>query len=158
MAYAATTNIAVEKTVAALVAMIRKAGGAQIAQLDDHERFVLAFTMEERQVRFTVAFDPPSHERFAKKRVNQHSSSPATNNQRIEASEQHRRQRMRALLLVVKAKFESVESEVETFEEAFLANVVTADGATLYERIREPLALEYKTGAPSVLMLGAPGQ
>jgi hypothetical protein len=43
---------------------------------------------------------------------------------------------------------ESVESGVETFEEAFLANVVTPGGGTVYERLQEPLALEYQGGAP----------
>jgi hypothetical protein len=154
MAYAEGTAVSVEKTVSELTSMIRKAGGAQIAQLDDHDRFVLAFSMSERQVRFTVSFDPPTHQRFAMKRVNQHYSQPATNQQRIDASAAHRRQRMRALLLVVKAKLESVESEVETFEEAFLANVVMSDGATVYDRVSQPIALEYQTGKPALMLEG----
>ena len=34
---------------------------------------------------------------------------------------------------------ESVASEAETFEQAFLANVVMAEGATVYERIAAPV-------------------
>jgi len=60
------------------------------------------------------------------------------------------------MLLVIKAKFESVESGVETFEQAFLANVVTSSRLTVYERIAEDLAVEYQTGAVRSLMLGAP--
>ena len=47
------------------------------------------------------------------------------------------------MLLVIKAKFESVESGVEAFEQAFLANVVTSSRLTVYERIAEDLAVEY---------------
>lgn len=68
--------------------------------------------------------------------------------------EQAHRQKARALLLVIKAKLESVESGVETFEQAFLPNVVMADGATVYERIAAPIADEYRTGAPRVMLLG----
>lgn len=153
MSYAKGTEVAVEKTVAELVSMVRRAGGAQIAQLDDHDRFVLAFSMSERQVRFVVEFDPPTHERFAKRRTNQHSWDWATDAQRLQASDQHRRERMRALLLVVKAKLESVDSKVETFEEAFLANVVMPDARTLYEHVREPIKDAYLLGPQSTARL-----
>lgn len=71
-------------------------------------------------------------------------------------ADQRARQKGRALMLVVKAKLESVESKVETFEQAFFANVVMSDGATLYERMAEPVAIEYQTGKIAPLMLGAP--
>lgn len=51
--------------------------------------------------------------------------------QRRDHWEQHRRQRMRAMLLVIISKFERVESGVETFEQAFLANAVTKGGLTV---------------------------
>lgn len=60
---------------------------------------------------------------------------------------QWRRQRGRALLLVIKAKLESIESGVETFEQAFLANVVLANGETVHDRIAGPISDEYRTGA-----------
>ncbi len=44
--------------------------------------------------------------------------------------EQQIRQSWRALVLAIKSKLESVESGIETFEEAFLAHVVMPNGAT----------------------------
>ncbi len=44
-----------------------------------------------------------------------------------------RRQRWRALLLVIKAKLEAVESGIGTLESEFLANVVTESGRTIGE-------------------------
>lgn len=152
MAYAAGTNVPVEKSVAEIVIAIRREGGKDIAQLDRDESYVIAFTMHERQVRFVVQFKPLTDPKFAKD--GRGSMRDATS--RRNHWEQHRRQRMRALLLVIKAKLESVESQVETFEQAFLANVVTADGATVYEALHPQIAKQYDGGAIAPLMLGGP--
>lgn len=52
-----------------------------------------------------------------------------------EESEQQRRQRWRALLLVIKAKLEAVDSGISTFEQEFLAWVCDNKGSTIGERI-----------------------
>ena len=59
---------------------------------------------------------------------------------------QEARQRWRALLVVIKAKLESVESGIETLEEAFFANIVMPDGRTVYESTRDRVALAYERG------------
>lgn len=46
---------------------------------------------------------------------------------------QEERSMWRALLLTVKGKLESAERGIETFEEAFLANIVMPDGRTVSE-------------------------
>ena len=113
---------------------------------------MIAFSTAARQVRFVITFDPVTHKRFQL----DGRGSTRTAAQRRDHWEQHRRQRMRAMLLVIRAKFESVESGVETFEQAFLANVVTSSGLTVYERIADDLVLEYANKAVRPLMLGAP--
>lgn len=153
MAYAEATKMSVEKSVAEIVTLVRKNAGSQIAQLDDDNRYVIAFTMADRQVRFTVVFDPVDHKRFQL----DGRGSTRTAAARRDHWEQHRRQRMRAMLLVIKAKFESVESGVETFEQAFLANVVMPDKRTVHEHISESIALQYQTRGVQPLMLTGPG-
>lgn len=152
MAYAETTKVAVEKSVAEIVSLVRANAGSQIAQLDDDDRYVIAFTLGGRQVRFVVTFDPVSAKRFER----DGRGTTRTAAQRRDHWEQHRRQRMRAMLLVIRAKFESVQSQVETFEQAFLANVVMADGRTVHEHIAEPIALQYQSGDVAPLMLTGP--
>lgn len=49
--------------------------------------------------------------------------------------EQAERQSWRALYLVVKAKLESVDSEIETFDEAFMPHIVMANGHTVGQEI-----------------------
>lgn len=52
-----------------------------------------------------------------------------------ERAERATRQRWRALLLVIKAKLEAVESGISTLEQEFLAHVVTESGRTIGEII-----------------------
>lgn len=148
MAYAEKTNIAFEKSIAEIIGLLRKNGADRIGQMEEKERFTIQFFAHERLVRFRVKFpaieDMPEYDG---RRVR------LTTAQRLDRLEQAKRQRGRALMLVIKAKLESVESQVETFEEAFLANVVMADGQTMYERVREPIAIEYQSGVPNTLML-----
>ncbi len=49
-------------------------------------------------------------------------------------------------MLSIKAKLESVASGIETFEEAFLADVIVDDGQTVYD-LRPRLVEIAKTGA-----------
>lgn len=154
MAFAENTKVSVEKSVAEIVTMIRRHEGSQVGQLDDDRRYIIGFTMLDRQVRFTVSFLDPGEEQFCRRRRNAHSWEQRTPTQAREAWEQHRRQRMRALMLVIKAKLESVESEVETFEQAFLANVVMPDGKTLHEHVQPRIATAYETGNMPLLLEG----
>jgi hypothetical protein len=147
MAYAATTEVPFERSISEIIGLLRRAGADQIGQMESRESFTLQFTMADRMIRFRVHF--PTAEQIAKM------TGPRQDPQKV--GDQWRRQRGRALLLVIKAKLESVESKVESFEQAFLANVVMADGSTLYERVQEPIALEYSTGKPNMMLLEGPG-
>lgn len=131
MAYGEHTKVPFPKTVSDILVMLRKAGAEQVGQFEESQRLTIMFRMNERQVRFRITW---------------------ANN-----SDREQRQRGRALFLVIKAKLESVESQVETFEEAFLPNVVMANGQTVYERVAEPIALEYKAGTVQpMLMISSP--
>lgn len=144
MAYAENTTVPFERSISEIVTLLRKAGADQIGQMEGRGSFKLQFTMEDRMILFRVAF--PSTDEIMQM------CGPRQDPSRVE--EQWRRQRGRALLLVIKAKLESVESEVETFEQAFLANVMLANGQTLYERVQEPIAVEYQTGKPAMMLEG----
>lgn len=63
------------------------------------------------------------------------------------------RQKWRALLLVVKAKFESIDAGIATTEEAFFSDIVLPEtGKTVWETAREPLKLAYE--GKTVQLLG----
>jgi hypothetical protein len=56
------------------------------------------------------------------------------------------RARWRALLLVIKAKLESVESGIATFEEEFMAQIVLPDDQTVGQWVLPEVARIYETG------------
>lgn len=128
MAYAERTTVPYAKTISEVMAMLRKRGALQVGQMEEENRLTVLFAMNDRQVRFRVAWD----------------KTPTS-----------QRQRARALLLVIKAKLESIDSGVETFEQAFLANIVLADGKTVHERVAGDLQLEYDNGHPTMYLPGA---
>ena len=74
----------------------------------------------------------------------------------VPLSAQEERQRWRALVLVIKAKLEAVESGITTFENEFLAHVVLPDNQTVGEWLGPQLESAYEDGGmPKLLMPGA---
>ena len=61
-------------------------------------------------------------------------------------TEQDQRQRWRALALIIKAKFEAVESKVTTLEEEFEAHIVMPDGKTMHEHLAPKLKQIQESG------------
>ena len=129
MSYGDYTKVPFDRTIAEIQALLRKRGAGQIFSGDDGNMFAIQFSLADRMIRFRLSLT----------------------DKRGQASEQRRKQRARALMLVIKAKLESVDAEIETIEEAFLANVVMSDGLTVYERVSGPMALEYQEGRPSAV-------
>lgn len=154
MAYAETTSVPFERSISEIITTIKGHGAAQIGQFEGEDFFAVQFSIADRLIRFRLPLSALSE-------VPTHDGRRRTldRNQRLTRLDQLRRSRGRALLLVIKAKLESVESGIETIEQAFLANVVMADGATVWERVSGPIALEYKEGAPNQALgfLPAPG-
>ncbi|HEX7852293.1 MAG TPA: hypothetical protein VF503_01195 [Sphingobium sp.] len=148
MAFAEHTKIPLEQSIAEIIGMCRRAGASQIGQMEDEGEFVIMFRLDGRSMKFTVplATSYAGPERHANNRLVD----------QVQWVEQRNRQKGRALMLVIKAKLESVESGVETFEQAFLANIVTGTGQTVHERISDQLKLEYDGGQVKPLLLGGP--
>ncbi len=128
MAFAETTKVPFDRTVSEILTLIRKNGADRIAQAEEPGKFVVQCFINDRLLRFSIE---------------------------VPESPQARRQRGRALLLVIKAKFESVVSGVETFEQAFLANVVMPGGQTVYDQTKPQIEDAYTTGKTPQLMLSA---
>lgn len=129
MAYAARTEVPLTQSIAQVVAMLKKFGADRIAQAEEPGRVAVQCFLQGRLLRFAVTLpDGP----------------------------QAQRQRGRALLLVIKANLESIESGVETFEQAFLANVVMPDGETVADKALPWIEDAYASGKTPPLMLSAP--
>lgn len=141
--FAEKTTVAVEKSRAELERLLEHAKADSIGIMRDKEKAVIACRLNGRNIRFDLSL--PTLQTINKR-------SPRRNWDNV--LEQELRQRWRALLLVVKAKLESVASNIESFDEAFLAHVVMPDGQTVGQHVMGPVALAYQSGEmPTQLML-----
>lgn len=129
MPYASHTIVSVEKTRVEIERLLEKHKARQYGTAVDHEtrRARVQFRLADRIVRFVISLPDPT--RYTRPQV-----------------DQLERQRWRALLLVIKAKLESVESAIETFEQAFLAQVVLPDDSTVGDAVQPYIADAYATG------------
>jgi hypothetical protein len=126
VAYAERTVVTVEESILEIRKTVARYKGEQFVFGVAEDKVVVGFTKEGRQVRFTVRQD---------------SDQPQKN-----------KQLCRALLLVLKAKLEAVESGVAVFEDEFLANIVLPTGKLVSQEVRPRLATAYETGeAPALL-------
>jgi hypothetical protein len=97
---------------------------------------VVQFQMRDRRIRFIVEL-PKSEElrTFERKTRTRLKVVERTDSQVSKEREQELRRRWRALLLVVKAKLEAVDSNISSFDEEFMAHIVTESGRTIGEMI-----------------------
>ena len=133
MAFAEKTTIEVPKTRAEIEALVVKYGATRFASgWTEDGRASISFACKGRLVRFTIqAPTVTESNRWANSQRGYKSQS-----QREAWIAQEQRRRWRCLLLAIKAKLEVVESGIATFEEEFLAHIVTADNLTVYEQIK----------------------
>lgn len=149
--YAENTTVSPEKSLAEIQATLKRYGATQFGFLDQGQQMTIAFEMRGRRVRLTIPLPPLAD--FQK----DGRGARRAMQQQIAARDQAIRQRFRALLIVVKAKLESVESGIETFEQAFASHLVLPNGQTLGEYILPQIDEAYKTGKMPSLLLSSGG-
>lgn len=110
--YARNTEVPVERSQAEIEKLLRDRGGEKYNRGDDGKFEVVACQLNGRLLMFELPLVTDAEVRSAEKRA------------------KRRRSMWRALLLTIKAKFVSVDAGVESFDEAFLAQIVvpTDDG------------------------------
>jgi len=147
MAYASTTNVSVEKSKAQIETLLMKNGATAFAAFTNADEAAIQFTINDRMIRFSIII-PKQEDNRRGGRHNYLLSDSAAETKWKQAI----RSRWRGLLLCIKAKLESVESEISTFEEEFMAHTVLPDGRTVAEFMEPQLKLAYESGeAPKML-------
>lgn len=146
--YAAKTTVSPERSRAELETVLKRYGATAFAYGYEEHRAVVTFKAAERFVRFEIAV--PQLEDF---RVGPGYRSRSSTQQH-NARDQAERQIWRALVLVVKAKLEAVESGIVSFEEEFMAHLVLPDGSTVGQWMEPQIAEVYETGEMPALLPG----
>lgn len=147
--FAKGTTVTVAKSKAEIEHMLSRYGVRGYQSGWQNDQAAILFEAEGRRIRFTLKL--PSIEEFAQASKNKRSEAAM----KVACEAEHRRL-WRALALVIKAKLESVESQIETFENAFLSNIVVpATGETLGEWATPLIANAYAKAGNMPKMLGA---
>lgn len=124
--FASKTRVAAEQTRNEIERTLTKYGATSFAFYSEKGRAMIAFEASKRRILFELPLpnDIKDQSRLA----------------------QAVRQRWRALLLVIKAKLEAVESKITTFEDEFMAHIVLPDGKTVSTHLKPKIAQAYETG------------
>lgn len=141
MTYAKGTEVSVEKTVAEIRKTIQRYKATGFGQFEDRSGAAITFEMAHRRVLFRLPLPSQDDKQFIRDGRN----SVRTPAKRYEAWERACREKWRGLLLCIKAKLESVEAGIETFEDAFLAHIVRPDGTLVGDVVKKQIAHEYET-------------
>lgn len=128
MTYANKTDVSPDKTMNEIRTTLRRWGADKFAFVDETKSVTVLFEYRQRRVRFCVPLPDKSDAAFIITKGAYKNRGFSQN-----AYDQAVRARWRALLLVIKAKLESVESGIETFEAAFMAQLLLANGQTMEE-------------------------
>lgn len=131
--YASKTKVPVDQSRNEIERVLSRYGAKSFAYASESGRAIIIFEAKDRRIRFDLPLPVGDTEK----------------------EQQQRRQKWRALVLAVKAKLESVDSGIETFEEAFLSHIVMPDGLTVGQHARPLIASAYK-GEPQQPLLPGP--
>lgn len=128
--YAATTDVTVARRRERIIALLERYGADAFSFSQDGMLAAIQFRMEGRTARITVDLPDPDDDDFIL-------TPTARTFRRPEAArkawEQAVRQRYAALELLLQAKLEAIEIGLESFDSAFLANLVLPGGQTFGE-------------------------
>lgn len=135
MSFAEGTSVPVGKTRAEIETLVTRYGAGRFASgWDKDNKAAISFTANGRLVRFTLQL--VDDETAKKKTPRRHSWQSVTEVQWRKWKDAETRRLWRCLLLAIKAKLEVVASGIATFDEEFLAHIVTPENVTVYEAMK----------------------
>lgn len=141
--YAETTTVPADRSRGEIERTLTRYGADQFMYGWDEDRAVIAFRANYRHIRFVLPL--PDISEFATTGGRRPRQRTALQQQA--AFEQSVRQCWRALALAIKAKLETVESGIATFEDEFLSYIVLPNGQTVGEFTLPQVAAAYDSGA-----------
>lgn len=143
--YAAETSVSSEQSRAEIERTLRRYKCHEFGYSTSRDSASIGFRMNNLSIMFRLPMPDPNDNEFL--RTPRQRRMRRAENQ-TQAWEQACRQRWRALALAIKAKLEAVECGITTFEEEFLAHVVTDTGETIGQRMKPHLDAIAKGNIP----------
>jgi hypothetical protein len=129
MVYAKETKVDVETSQFEIQKLLQKYGATKFGI--DWNELTIIFEIHQRKIKIKITPPQPSDRniQFTPQRRKR------TPDQIISALAQAKRQRWRALLLVIKAKLEAIEAGISTIDNEFLPYFILRNGQTLADHI-----------------------
>lgn len=152
--YAKRTTVSVSKSVDELKKLVRIYGGSNFAYVESEEMAAIAFKISNRSIKFKLDFRSQNDRRYT------HTESKGkerTQKAAYELWELDCRQKWRVLVLLVKATFEAVYTDLMDFDAAFMSAIVTNSGKTIAEQILPQLEKVISTGKMPLMITDGGG-
>jgi hypothetical protein len=135
--YANKTRVPVGQSKTEIERILQRYGATQFMYGTDGNQVVICFRYDGRNIKYTMEY-PDAH----------------VNDMTQKQYEQAIRQMWRALVLIIKAKLEAIESGVTTFDQEFLASIMMPDGKTVGEHTLPAVDQAYLTGKMPKMLPG----
>ena len=148
--YAKDTSVPMDRSKAEIERTLSRYGADQFIYGWDKNCAIIGF----RYVRYSVKIRLPLPSMEEMKLTA--TGKERTNSAIMQAMEQEKRRRWRAMVLIIKAKLEAVETGIVSFEDEFLGYIMLPGGQTTGEWMKPQLEESYSTGKmpKSMLLLG----
>ena len=152
MVYTENTTVSEEKSRAEIETLLRRFGADKVVSGFDGDTAMVAFEIQRRRVRMLLPLPNEDDSQF------HYDGRGAfrTRESRHKACDQARRQRWRALLLVLKAKFAAIEAGVTSIEREFFADLLLPNNQTMAQFMAPQLARIYERGELPPMLPGLP--
>jgi hypothetical protein len=143
--YAEGTEVSVEKSKSEIEAILQKAGCEEFASGSRPTQAMIQFKLRSRVIRFLLPLPDKNDKKFTL--CGRYNSVRRSPEQAYKVWEQACREKWRALFLSIKAKLYSIETGIEQFDSAFMAQIVMPNGKTMEELAVPMIAQAYERGS-----------
>lgn len=140
MRYAKDTEVSADRTRAEIEKTLIRYGATSFLYGSETAGAVIMFEFQKRQVRFLLKL--ASRDSFYQSptgRSRTQSSAEAAYDKAV-------RQKWRALLLIIKGRLEGIESDIESFERAFMSYIMLPNGQTVADWLQPQIKEALETG------------
>lgn len=152
--YAQGTTVPVERSRDELAQLLRRYGIKRYVQEhdEDNSRHAVAFQLNDRWYR--IGLEPPPLEEFETYTDRYGWETRREKADAIKERDKEFRRRWRVLLLLMKAKLETVQDGTMSAEDEFLPYLALADGSTFSQSVQGQVEEYYTTGKLPKLLPG----
>lgn len=142
--YAKDTVVSVEKSRAEIESILSRYGASAFAYATNLDKAMIQFQASGRRIMFCLVLP----DRQAKIYTHGYAGRgrKLSDSEAFIKWEQGCRQIWRCLALAIKAKLESVESGIASFEDEFMAHIVMPDGKTVSHHMKPQIEAAYTSG------------